>query len=131
MTILFDTIAPLHQTLDYHVDRHNLISANVANADTPGYRPREMTFAAELGEAGLQMPMARTAEGHLAPNSADGAAGYRVYEETWATPGADGNYVRLEHEMSRMQANGIRYRASTQMITQHMGMLRYAIAGRR
>lgn len=131
MSYLFENIAPLSHALDYHVERHNLIASNVANADTPGYRPREMTFEAALGEFGGQMTMEQTNEGHLGVASGDAHDGFTVYEETWATPGSDGNYVRLEHEMSRMQANGVRYRATTQMVSQHLGMLRYAIAGRR
>jgi flagellar basal-body rod protein FlgB len=131
MSYIFENVAPLSHALDYHVERHNLIASNVANADTPGYRPREMTFDATLGELGGQLAMERTTEGHLGTASGGEPESFTVYEETWATPGSDGNYVRLEHEMSRMQANGVRYRATTQMVSHHLGMLRYAIAGRR
>jgi flagellar basal-body rod protein FlgB len=117
--------------LDYHVERHNLITANIANADTPGYRPREMTFSDHVGEVGGQLAVQRTAEGHIPTGGDAGESGFSVHEETWATPGNDGNYVRLEHEMSRLSANSVRYRASTQMVTHHLGMIRYAIAGRR
>jgi flagellar basal-body rod protein FlgB len=117
--------------MDYHVERHNLISSNVANADTPGYRPRELVFARELNRLQPPLAMERTRTEHL-PLGPEGAVGeeYRTYEETWSSPGNDGNYVRLEHEMSRMQANGLRYRASTQMVSQHLGLLRYSISGR-
>lgn len=129
-TSILDTVAPLARALDYHVERHNLISSNIANADTPGFRPREMSFEAELAEQGGGVTMAVTREGHLPSPDAAAMSGFQVYEETWATPGNDGNYVRLEHEMSRLQANGLRYRAVTTMVSRHLGMLRYAIAGR-
>lgn len=131
MSILFENIGPLSQALNYHVERHNLIASNVANADTPGYRPREMTFESTLGEFGGHIAVEQTTEGHLGTSSGGETENFTVYEETWATPGSDGNFVRLEHEMSRMQANGVRYQATTQMVTHHLGMLRYAISGRR
>lgn len=131
MTQLFDIINPLHHALDYHTERHNLIASNVANADTPGYRPREITFDQAFGEINTTVSVEQTREGHLrAPGQSD-PSGFQVYEETWATPGADGNYVRMEHEMSRMQANTVRYRATTQMVSHHLGMLRYAIASKK
>jgi len=71
--------------------------------------------------------MASTATGHISSETEAAPPGMEVYEETWATPGNDGNYVRLEHEMSRLQANGLRYRAATQMVSRHLGMLKYAI----
>lgn len=131
MTALFTSVNPLARALDFHVERHNLIASNVANADTPGYRPREMTFARELGELGGNLPIERTSRGHLRAGGAQDPSGFEVFEETWATPGNDGNYVRLEHEMSRMNANSVRYRASTQMVNMHLGMLRYSIGSGR
>ncbi len=130
MTAIFANINPLARALDYHVERQNLITSNIANADTPGYRPREMTFAQQVGEYGAQLPVARTSEGHLPTAGAGDPSGFRVHEETWATPGNDGNYVRIEHEMSRLNANGVRYRASTQMVSHHLGMIRYAISSK-
>lgn len=131
MTALFTQINPLARALDFHAERQNLIASNIANADTPGYRPREMSFAQELGELGSTMPVERTTRGHLRPSDASDESGFQVYEETWSTPGNDGNYVRLEHEMSRMNANSVRYRASTQMVNRHLGMIRYAISSGR
>jgi flagellar basal-body rod protein FlgB len=131
MTTLFSSINPLANALDYHVERHNLIASNVANVDTPGYRPREITFAEHLSELGGSMPLARTSHAHMRPDGSVNESGFQVYEETWATPGNDGNYVRLEHEMSRMNANSVRYSASTQMVNMHLGMIRYAIGSGR
>ncbi len=131
MSHLFENVEPLSWALDYHVARHNLIASNIANVDTPGYRPREITFENELERVGGSLSLEETREGHLARPDGAGPGALRVYQETWATPGADGNFVRLEHEMSRLQANGVRYQASTQMVAHHLGMLRYALTGRR
>lgn len=42
----------LGRFLDVNVARHKLISANIANIDTPGYRTRDLDFRAELARAG-------------------------------------------------------------------------------
>jgi flagellar basal-body rod protein FlgB len=131
MTAIFGSITPLELALDYHVERHNLIASNISNADTPGYRPREVAFEMELGETQRTISLSQSREGHMQPAESESGLGLRVYEETWATPGADGNYVRLEHEMSRLQANAVEYQAVTQMISHHLGLLRYSISGRR
>lgn len=131
MSQLFESVEPLAFALDYHTTRHNLITSNIANVDTPGYRPREVTFENELERLGGTMHLQETEEGHFSRPDAPGPGAMQVYEETWASPGADGNFVRLEHEMARLQANSVRYRASTQMVAHHLGMLRYAITNRR
>ncbi len=131
MTQIFEHIDPLARSLDYHVERHNLIASNIANVDTPGYRPRELAFEDELAmQTTPAVRMVTTRSGHLNAAGEAQDEGIEAYEETWAAPGADGNYVRLEHEMSRLQANSLRYQASTQMINRHLGLLRYSITGR-
>lgn len=44
-------MAQLERYLDLSVFRHGLISSNLANIDTPGYRTRDVNFAAELHRA--------------------------------------------------------------------------------
>jgi flagellar basal-body rod protein FlgB len=131
MTHLFESVSPLVAALDYHTERHNLIVSNIANVDTPGYRSREIEFVDELERLDAPLALTRSSHQHLRAFGASPDPRIRIFEETWATPGPDGNTVRLEHEMSRLQANSMRYRASTQMVAQHLGMLRYAIASRR
>ena len=36
------SVAPFHRSLDYHSERHNVLASNVANANTPGFRPKEL-----------------------------------------------------------------------------------------
>ncbi len=80
--------------------RQTVISENIANADTPGYRARDIDdFAATL-EARMQPFVARTTRpGHVAFGAADG---FGVHDAT--VPGAEtpnGNSVSLEDQMMR------------------------------
>lgn len=126
MSDLFRGITPLKSALDFHLSRHNVLSSNIANAETPGFRPLELVRDAERPqpvEGGL--PMRVTAEGHIGP-SAIGGRDYEIREERVAAPGANGNAVSLEHEMSKLAANDIRYEGAVKIVSSQLAMLRYA-----
>lgn len=120
---LFDAIGPGARALDYHLRRHNVLSSNVVNADTPGFRPLELVR--ELPGASSSLPLAATSEGHRgAQTTHEGAGGVEV--ERVIQPGGDGNAVSLEREMAKVAANDLRYQSLTKAIRHHLGMLRYA-----
>jgi flagellar basal-body rod protein FlgB len=123
---IFDALGPGSRALDYHLRRHNLLSSNVANADTPGFRPLELVReASELGEGNDGLPLASTHAGHRAEHV--GTAGDAAVEvERVIQPGGDGNAVSLEREMAKVAANDLRYQSITKAIRHHVGMLRYA-----
>jgi flagellar basal-body rod protein FlgB len=39
---LFSPVAPLQYALDFHMERHNLLASNLANVDTPRYKPVDL-----------------------------------------------------------------------------------------
>ncbi|MCC6748480.1 MAG: flagellar basal body rod protein FlgB [Deltaproteobacteria bacterium] len=119
---VFGDLSPLERSLDYHQFRQELLTSNVANAETPGYRPLDVNFQASLDKAGT---LAVTNEGHL-PAGPGERMQSGVFADPSATAGNDGNAVSLEREMAKLSANSIRYRAAAEMISRHIGMLRYA-----
>jgi flagellar basal-body rod protein FlgB len=106
---LFSHVAPLGYALDFHLERHNLLAANIAHVDTPRYKPTDL---ARLGEAGFEQVMqgvlARTHEGHLAADDGTPLVG-RVFQDLSAGGGADGNFVSLDREAGKLAANRLRY----------------------
>ena len=42
MIPIFQSVALTHRALDYHLERQNVLASNVANVDTPGFRPLEL-----------------------------------------------------------------------------------------
>lgn len=116
-------IARMAQALAAHSgDRLSLIAENVANADTPGYRARDLPdFAAIYDDGALPLRQSRT--GHLAGGSAQPAT---ILNEGGASP--DGNTVSLETEMVR--AAGVRqdhamalavYRSASEIVRSALG----------
>lgn len=125
MSSLFQTITQLHRPLDFHRDRHNVIASNIANVDTPGFVPQDLVRREELhGSAGL--PLAGTSPMHFPFGGDGGPSAFVATPDGMATVGRDGNAVSLEHEMSRLAANDLRYDSIATMVSRHIGMLRYA-----
>jgi len=122
---LFAHLQPLHQALDYHLERHNVLVSNVSNVDTPGYVPRDL--ARVEGFAGvLQVTLNRTNTGHIAiPESGVPVTG-RVFDDPTAGAGNDRNFVSLDREASKVAANHIRYDVVSTLVAAQLADLAFA-----
>jgi len=95
----------LRQRLDQLSERQRLIAENIANASTPGYRPRDvdtsdferMVLAGQSGGGGSGTGMARTHPGHMAPGGGTGPINVVTRDDSETT--IDGNAVVLEEQM--------------------------------
>ncbi|MEM9068643.1 MAG: flagellar basal body rod protein FlgB [Myxococcota bacterium] len=121
--MLFNAVDIAHRGLNYHLRRHNVLASNVANIDTPGFRPMELIRETEGTQRGLRTE--RTQPGHLRSH-AGGDETFSEARERVVQPGSDGNAVSLEREMAKVAANDLRYEAIGRMVRAHLGALRYA-----
>jgi flagellar basal-body rod protein FlgB len=121
MKTLFSTIDRLENAMSFHRDRHAVLAGNVANVDTPGYRPFDLERV-ETPEG--PMSLARTNEGHLPGPETEGVA--LSFDDAGQTQGADGNAVSLERELAKMDANRVRYLTATELTSRKVALLRYA-----
>lgn len=128
MSDFFGSINPLHAALDYHLERHTVLSSNIAHVDTPGYRPADLARAEQAGFGSvLGVAMAKTAEGHLpAPNGGAASLGGRVFHDLSAGAGDDGNYVSLDREAAKVAANQLRYDTVSAIVSAELRQLQYA-----
>jgi flagellar basal-body rod protein FlgB len=128
------TIEVLGKTLDLRAKRHALISANLANVETPGYTPTNLSFEDELkgalkkGGAQTSTPNPRHIPIRGGAAGLDRVAG-QVVELPGRGAGPDGNGVEMESEMGRMAENQIMYNASVQLLTKKFEMMKQAIRG--
>jgi flagellar basal-body rod protein FlgB len=135
---IFDaTLKTLEQALDVRLVEQNVLAGNVANADTPGYKPKELDFSAAMkaahAEAGAET-MATTSPGHMGPNggsttSASDIATSMVVDGRGTSPSFDGNGVDLDRTMAGMAENGLQYGASAKAAGKKLAILRYSIDG--
>lgn len=121
-------LAPLHAALDYHLERHSVLSSNVAHVDTPGYKPHDLGRVDESAFAGtLQLALAKTEPGHLSgPASAGVPVHGRVFEDLSGGVGNDGNYVSLDREAAKVAANQLRYDTVSAIVSAELRQLHFA-----
>ena len=123
-------IGALNTALNLRLVNQNVISGNIANADTPGFKAKKVEFESALRDAigvGDQLPLERTNGNHISHQSSD-AVQPAIFEDPNGIESLDGNTVDRAAEMSRMAENQILYDAATEMLKKKLGMLKYAIS---
>jgi len=118
----------LEKALDLSTRRHQLISANIANVDTPGYRTKDIDFAAALKQAS-DSPESQTLGSLLGLNS--GSDQLKQDPEVIETQGLairnDGNNVNGDREMANLAENSLQYTLATQLLGREFSLIRSAI----
>lgn len=131
MPLDLDSSFGLHaKALGVASQRLELLADNLANADTPGYKARDLDFRAALSDAGSQpVQMAATRSGHIGPaGSANrGEVLYRVPDQ----PAQDGNTVDTQKESSAVAETAVRYQATLTFLNARIRGIRLAITGGR
>ena len=128
---LFDkTIKALNASMQMRQLRQNVINANVANAETPGYRAKKMDFESALSSAIDREKFGKMHVEHqdhyLMGQGAIGRVRADVYDNPEINYSNDGNTVDLEKEMSNQVQNSILYDAATRLINKKLAALKYA-----
>jgi flagellar basal-body rod protein FlgB len=128
---LFDkTTDALASSIALRQIRHNVTSANIANAETPNYHAKKVDFEDALAQA-LDMDgtnnLSTTNEAHFATGGKQPIEP-GIYENPDVAVNNDGNTVDLEKEMSALAENSILYKSALQLINKKMAALKYAIS---
>jgi flagellar basal-body rod protein FlgB len=95
--------------------RQELLASNIANADTPHYKARDLDFrtaldSARSGRSDGPLQMARTADGHLPGQSGSPFEGAIRYRNEYQ-PSADGNTVNMDVERAAFAENAVQIEA--------------------
>lgn len=107
------------QALDYRSLRQDLIAGNIANVDTPFYRPKDIDFenllAQKMDKAygdqqSLKLNVAKTDTKHLDPKDENDASA-KVFFRDGHMARNDGNSVDIDTETSELSKNGMMYNA--------------------
>ena len=104
--------------MDMQLQRQNVIMGNIANVNTPKYKPRELEFEAELQSAlnlDAKGKVARTAEGHM-PAAFDPDGLGPEWSKQFTPRVVHGeDRVNLDKEMVKMAKNNLQYTALAQI----------------
>ena len=133
MNTLFDRQIQFHQTaLNLQAHRQQLIASNIANADTPNYKAKDVDFRAALQgalkAATSTVPLATTQSGHIQGGGAptlEGLTGYRAELQS----AVDGNTVIMDVERAAFAENALHYEASVTFINGMLRSMNTAITG--
>ncbi|VAV85203.1 hypothetical protein MNBD_DELTA01-1714 [hydrothermal vent metagenome] len=124
----------LEKTMDVTYARHKAITSNVANAETPGYRAKDINFEQELqrqlGSVGSGVGLDVTHTNHISIGKV-GSLPVQPVDSPSGAPGLDGNTVNLETEMVRLSENTLRYEISAKLMKRKFQGLMSAIKGGR
>lgn len=122
--------AALEKALDATWQRMNVISHNISNEDTPGYKAKRLNFESQLAAEIRKLQNTNNGNrqstldrlNHLQP---------QVYEDRSTIGRADGNNVDILAEQTELGRTVLYYQALSQRVSGHYSLLKYAISGGR
>lgn len=118
---MFDsTIDALSNALAVYQRRHQVISSNIANVETPGYRAKDVDFQRALKDA-FDGGNQALADGPREPVA--------IIDDMSAPQRTDGNTVDIDLQMAKLSANTGRYDVLAKVLAKQFGLLRQAIDG--
>jgi flagellar basal-body rod protein FlgB len=121
----------LRSRMQWHQERQRVLAQNVANADIPNFKPKDLApLKFERTDATSQpVGLQRTQSAHIASDS--GAAGQSQTDRlgTYAVR-QSGSSVHLEDEMIKVAANQMDYQAATTLYSRSLNLIKTAIGKR-
>ena len=118
------------QALQLESKRAELLASNIANADTPGYKARDINFKSALQAAqgqGGSLPLVRTSPEHMEPAAL--SSNPPVLYQQPLQPSLDGNTVDLQRNQAAYGENALRYQATLTILGNRISGLRKALTG--
>jgi flagellar basal-body rod protein FlgB len=125
-----DRVFGIHaEALQLRARRGEVLGSNLANADTPAYKARDLDFKAALSDARAQKTtsMETTRPGHIQPHGRIGGA--HLLYRTPNQSSLDGNTVDTQVEQNKFAENAVRYRTSLRFLGGKIQSLMTAIRG--
>lgn len=132
--ISFSNALGVHEhALELRTKRAELLANNLANADTPGFKARDIDFQTLLKQqtqgitSGESLKMATTNGKHLPVNELENSAD--LLYRTPSQPSLDGNTVDTQLEKAEFMKNTLQYQSSFQFLSSRFKSLTNAIRG--
>jgi flagellar basal-body rod protein FlgB len=127
------SLGVIKKRLDWLGQRQQVLARNIANADTPGYVPRDLEpfrFRDMVRRQSTPVGMVATNPGHITGNR-PAAAEFAEREQqdiVEATP--SGNAVDLEQQVAKLNETAVSHKLTTQLYRKYLGLVRMAAGAR-
>ena len=124
-------LSVLRTKMQWHQERQSVLSENVANSDTPNFKPRDLVEpkfdnrGSVTGSIGT-LPLLRTSAAHITPAGGGGDSFDQNKKAGFETRPA-GNAVNLEDEMLKVSANQMDYAAVAELYSKSLSLIKTAI----
>ena len=135
MKTLLDNQMRFHQAaFKLQAYRQELLASNIANADTPHFKARDIDFKGALQNAiseakgGGGVGLDTTHQAHIAGGAAAGAENFAMYRTEFQSA-VDGNTVNMDIERAAFAENALRYEASVTFISGMIRSMNTALTG--
>jgi len=131
MKVFDRTLEGLAKSLDLRSEAQAIISANIANSDTPGYQAKELDFEGALAKALTvddKLQLERSDGRHIGSAGPIEDINGEVFNQINDVVREDGNTVDRDAEMTSLFQNQLLYNASADLVKKKLGMLKYAIS---
>jgi len=126
---VFDGVFGVHErAIKLRQSRLELLASNIANADTPNFKAKDLDFKKAMDETlrNFDVDVSRTHNTHM---SATGNTGQHTVYRTSLNPAADGNSVDMHYEQAEFGKEAMRYTATMQFLEGRVSSIRRALRG--
>ncbi|MBT3235214.1 MAG: flagellar basal body rod protein FlgB [Bdellovibrionales bacterium] len=125
------TVKTLLASLNFRQMRQELITSNIANAETPGYKAKRIDFEEALARA-INIDKLQNLNVTEREHFNVGGGGFNnlqpeIYQDPNGVISEDGNTVDRANEMALMTENKILYDAMVQLLNKKMGLKKYIV----
>jgi flagellar basal-body rod protein FlgB len=127
------TIPVLEQVINFSQARHGVLAGNIANADTPGYKARDLSV--EDFEKRLQKAIRQRTQPTLRRSPGEPASGYKpllaeVADNSKTILRHDKAKVGMEYQVTEMAKNQMQHNLAISVMGSQFRLLQAAISGR-
>jgi flagellar basal-body rod protein FlgB len=129
MNLFNGMIQSLENTLNYTMAKHQAISSNISNVDTPNYHAKTITFKQALNDALTTRIDAKQTDVNHLPFTNHIQPPYRTVMRNQSTINHNGNNVDIDKEMAELAKNQIYYQVLVDQINGKFGDLHTVIRG--
>lgn len=121
---MWGKIDNLSQMASFYLERTKVIESNIANADTPGYKPKDLVFEKMIDE---HLSLRRDDPRHMDPD----LSSTHFREVTYGDiRGYDDNRVDVQEQLAKLAESSIMYKALGENLKKEFAKLKLAITGR-
>jgi len=122
---MFNKVDKLSKMASFYLDRTKVIQSNIANADTPGFKPKDLVFERILDD---QISLKKSDERHIDPKEREKIE--RKLIEDGRYQGYDENRVDLQKELAKLAESSIMYKSMVESMKKEFAKLKLVINGR-